>query len=468
MSDGGALPDGLLLAFYGDDFTGSSAVMEVMTFAGLPAVMFVEAPSPEQLRRFAGHRAIGVASIARAEPPSWMDANLPRVFEALAELRAPVSHYKVCSTLDSSPTVGSIGRAIDIGVPIFGKRAGAANWQPMVVGAPEIGRYQAFGHLFAAHGDSVFRLDKHPVMRTHPVTPMDEADVRVHVARQTSRPIGLVDFVAMKRSAGIEQFEAELRQGRSVISLDVVDDETLRWVGRLIWNGRRGGIFAIGSQGVEYALVAHWRAEGLLPNVVVSRPASEEAQIVAVSGSVSAVTAAQIEWAEANGFDTIRLDVEAVLDDRLWSAELDAAVERAFSALSSRRSPLVVTARGPDDDAVTRLSEKLTSHALDSPTINARIGGGLGDILKRLVRGARVKRAAVSGGDSSGYAMRALGAYALEALAPIAPGAPLCRVFSEDPHADGFQVALKGGQMGAKDFFGSVRAGRATMSGGNK
>ena len=117
---------------------------------------------------------------------------------------------------------------------------------------------------------------------------------------------------------------------------------------------------------------------------------------------------------------------------------------------------------------MTRLREKLKSQALDSPTINASIGGGLGDILKRLVRGARVKRAAVSGGDSSGYAMRALGAYALEALAPIAPGAPLCRVFSEDPHADGFQVALKGGQMGARDFFGSVRAGRATMSGGHK
>ena len=165
-----------------------------------------------------------------------MDAHLPPVFEALAELNAPVNHYKVCSTLDSSPTVGSIGRAIDLGVPIFGKRTGAASWQPMVVAAPEIGRYQAFGHLFAAYGDSVFRLDKHPVMRTHPVTPMDEADVRVHVARQTSRPIGLVDFVAMKRSVGIEQLEAELRQGRSVVSLDVVDDETLRWVGRLIWN----------------------------------------------------------------------------------------------------------------------------------------------------------------------------------------------------------------------------------------
>ena len=46
MTDQTRLPDGVLLAFYGDDFTGSSAVMEVMTFAGLPAVMFVESPTP--------------------------------------------------------------------------------------------------------------------------------------------------------------------------------------------------------------------------------------------------------------------------------------------------------------------------------------------------------------------------------------------------------------------------------------
>jgi uncharacterized protein YgbK (DUF1537 family) len=74
---------------------------------------------------------------------------------------------------------------------------------------------------------------------------------------------------------------------------------------------------------------------------------------------------------------------------------------------------------------------------------------------------ARIKRGAVSGGDTSGFAMRALGAYALEAIAPIAPGAPLCRVFSVDAETDGFQITLKGGQMGEVDFFGSVRAGCA-------
>ena len=71
--------------------------------------------------------------------------NLPPVFHKLAALGAPIAHYKVCSTFDSAPQVGSIGRAIDLAIPILG---GA--WYPLVVAAPAIARYQAFGNLFAA------------------------------------------------------------------------------------------------------------------------------------------------------------------------------------------------------------------------------------------------------------------------------------------------------------------------------
>jgi 3-oxoisoapionate kinase len=465
MTESVGLPAGVLLAFYGDDFTGSSAVMEVMTFAGLPAVMFVETPTRDQLERFRSHRAIGIAGVARAMPPTWMDAHLPGAFRALAELKAPVTHYKICSTLDSSPTVGSIGAAIDIGAPIFDGMPGAANWQPFVVAAPAIGRYQAFGNLFAASGDCIYRLDRHPVMQRHPVTPMDEADVRLHISKQTSRAIGLIDFVAMKRGAGLQQFDVELEQGRSLLALDIVDDETLRWVGELMWSRRGQCLFAIGSQGVEYALVAHWRAEGWLPDAARRHSASEQSQIVAVSGSVSPITASQIDWAQANGFDLIGFVAEASLDEQRWQAEIDATVERARAVLSRGRSPLVATARGPNDEAVHRFRAKLAASGCDPVEINARIGGALGEILRRLIDEGGVTRAAVSGGDTSGFAMRALGAYALEAIAPIAPGAPLCRVFSTDPRVDGIEIALKGGQMGKENFFGSVRAGRATTCG---
>ena len=107
----GTLPEGLLLSFYGDDFTGSSAAMEVTAFAGLPTVLFLDTPTPERLARLAGHRVVGVAGVARSRGPAWMDVNLPPVFRVLAGLGAPIAQYKLCPTLDPAPHVGSIGRA---------------------------------------------------------------------------------------------------------------------------------------------------------------------------------------------------------------------------------------------------------------------------------------------------------------------------------------------------------------------
>jgi 3-oxoisoapionate kinase len=107
------------------------------------------------------------------------------------------------------------------------------------------------------------------------------------------------------------------------------------------------------------------------------------------------------------------------------------------------------------------MQERLSSSGFDAVTANARLGAGLGETVARVARKAGLSRGAVSGGDTSGFAMRAMGAYALEAIAPLAPGSPLCRVFSSEPEIERFEVALKGGQMGAVDFFGAVREGRA-------
>ena len=146
------LPEGPLVAWYGDDFTGSAAVMEVLTFAGLPSVLFLAPPTPAQLARFAALRGIGIASTARAHGPDWMDRTLPAVFAMLRELNAPITHYKVCSTLDSAPEIGSIGRAIDLALPVLGSA-----WTPILVAAPPMRRYQLFGHLFAAGPGGVAR-----------------------------------------------------------------------------------------------------------------------------------------------------------------------------------------------------------------------------------------------------------------------------------------------------------------------
>lgn len=57
--------------------------------------------------------------------------------------------------------------------------------------------------------------------------------------------------------------------------------------------------------------------------------------------------------------------------------------------------------------------------------------------------------------------MKHLGISALEMIAPLTPGAPLCRVLAPGHRLDGREVVLKGGQMGGPDFFLQAKAGRA-------
>ena len=447
-----ALPaKGPLVAWYGDDFTGSAAVMEALEFAGLPAVLFLDIPTPEQMARFPSARGVGIASTARTHNPGWMEVNLPPAIRYLAATGAPVVHYKVCSTLDSSPQSGSIGTAVDIASRIVPGR-----WIPCLVASPNMRRYQAFGTLFAGAPEGVFRLDRHPVMARHPVTPMTEADVARHLSRQTEMATACLDLEGLSGDAGAA-LERVLASGARLVTLDAMTMADMALCGGLIWNVRDGQTFAVGSQGVEYALVEHWCEIGALPRHEPRAGAGAVDRMVAVSGSVSPVTAAQIDWAERNGFKIITLDAAAVACGA-QGVEGD-TVRRARAALSDGRDPLIVSARGPDDPAIATMREACQAGGVAAGTGNARIGAALGRILRQILVETGLNRAVISGGDTSGHASGALGYYALTALAPTIPGAALMRAWSDAPDIDGLQLALKGGQMGSPDFLGWIKRG---------
>src|ERR1044071_5383333 len=182
----------ILLAFYGDDFTGSTDALEFMTRAGAKTVLFIEPPTAKQLANYPGLDAFGVAGMTRAPSPEEMEQTLLPAFKALKKSGARHVHYKVCSTFDSSPAIGSIGKAIDTGAQVFKNK-----FIPLLVAAPALGRYCLFGNLFARMGigseGSIHRLDRHPSMSKHPVTPADESDLRLHLSKQTVKRTGLLD-----------------------------------------------------------------------------------------------------------------------------------------------------------------------------------------------------------------------------------------------------------------------------------
>src|SRR5690606_32760632 len=140
---------------------------------------------------------------------------------------------------DSSPEVGSIGTAIDIALP----RA-AEPWSPMVVGAPQLKRWQAFGNLFANADGRRYRLDRHPTMSRHPVTPMREGDLQRHLAAQTGKSSALIDLVDLASGSAEAKLHAFRKNGTNVVLFDVIDDATQAEAGRLIWEERGSGLFS--------------------------------------------------------------------------------------------------------------------------------------------------------------------------------------------------------------------------------
>jgi uncharacterized protein YgbK (DUF1537 family) len=448
----------LLLTYYGDDFTGSTDVMEALVLGGVPTVLFLEPPSADFVRQhFPAARALGVAGVSRSLSPAQMNTELPPIFRALQALGAPLFHYKICSTFDSSPEIGSIGHAIEIGWRIFQPQV-----VPMMVGAPPLRRYLVFGNLFASVGDVMFRLDRHPTMRQHPSTPMDEGDLRLHLARQTERKIGLIDVLHLTQPEAqlARQYEALMADGCQIILLDTLDQTHVEAIGRLIWSQRGAKtIFSASSSGLEYALTACWQQTGVAHKPPPLPPAGAVEQLIVVSGSAAPGTAAQIEWALAHGFVGIQLDASQLVDPSQADAAREMSIAQALAHLGEGRSVLLYSACGPDDPSISRTRQRLNALGLEPGSIGKRLGTQQGLIVRELLERTGIKRAVVTGGDTCGHAVRQLGIYALEIVTPVAPGAPLCQAHSSNPLLTNLEIALKAGQVGKPDYFGSILRG---------
>ncbi|WP_319533124.1 four-carbon acid sugar kinase family protein [uncultured Cohaesibacter sp.] len=448
----------LLLSYYGDDFTGSTDALESVTMAGIPAMLFLEPPTKEDLAAFPHLRAVGVAGTSRSQSPVWMDTELRPILQKLKELGAPLCHYKTCSTFDSSPEIGNIGKAIEIGQDIFDAPV------PVVVGVTRLRRYVVFSTLFAAAsvgGESeAFRIDRHPTMSRHPSTPMNEADLRLHLARQTSRRIGSFDFRRMLKEDASEAFALEC-SGNDLVILDTFDDATTFKAGQLLHERSLAQpTFVVGSSGVEYALNDYLKDQGILPITAPPGPCGPVDRIVAICGSCSPTTDRQIAWAEERGFHVEAVDTVALVET---GQEAEQALVEKLAALTSEHTGVLLhTARGPDDPKIAQTVAALERRGLSGADSSPIMGGSLGRVLRQVVGQTGLKRVVLAGGDSSSHAMSAMHVKSLEVAGPLVVGAPLCRIHSDDDTIDGLQVALKGGQVGADDFFERAMRGEAS------
>jgi uncharacterized protein YgbK (DUF1537 family) len=429
----------ILLAFYGDDFTGSTDALEFLTRAGAKTALFIEPPSAEQLKKYPGLNAYGVAGKARAMSPEEMEQTLLPAFEKLKQTGARHVHYKVCSTFDSSPTIGSIGKAIDTGAAVFKNKC-----VPLLVAAPVLGRYCMFGNLFARMGigsnGQIYRLDRHPSMSKHPVTPAHESDLRVHLEKQTTKKTGLVDILQISGGPDAirKAWDQNIKQGFEVVLFDGLYQEQLAFIGEVIdEQANNGTLFSAGSSGIEMALGQHWNATNQLTPVQEWKHPGKAEPLLVVVGSCSPVTAAQIKYAKAKGFEEILIDSPAVCNNDQQS--IHAAISKAVDCLNKGKHVIISTGGAGQQQAVNLPA--------------AQLGTALGSIAREAAAQSTLKRIVIAGGDTSSYAARAMGIEAVEMIAALVPGAPLCKATAPGSPVNGLEVNFKGGQVGGEDYF---------------
>lgn len=432
----------LHIAYYADDFTGATDALESLALAGLRTRLFLDPPTPARLAAHHGLHAVGVAGLTRSQATPDLARTLRPAFRALRRLRPRFVHYKVCSTFDSSPHIGSIGRAIEVGREVFGRRA-----VPLLVAAPTLGRYCIFGNLYARFGigsqGAIHRLDRHPSVSRHPVTPMTEADLRRHLAKQTTLKTALFDLLEVQSHA--DDARARLRtvaRDADIVLFDALRQEHVGRIGELLPTlaPASSPFFAVGSSGMGTALCAGKRPapSGAGYDRGPARKRRDDSPLLVLSGSCSPVTAGQIACALADGFFGLRISCSPAREGRETSAIL--------RALQTGKNVVAFTARGS---------------ARGRPIDPKILGSTLGRIARAVLAAIPLQRLVVAGGDTSSYAARALGIESVEFLSRFVPGAPLCRAAAPGSPADGLEVNFKGGQVGAPDFF--VRISTANL-----
>jgi uncharacterized protein YgbK (DUF1537 family) len=390
--------------------------------------------------------------------PSQMDDELPDQLALLNSLQPRFIHYKVCATFDSSPDIGSIGHAADIAFDVIEPSYGV-----IVQGIPILGRYVVFGNHFTVYGDQRYRLDRHPVMSRHPITPMGEGDLRVHFASMSNKSVALIDLLHLDESLESlsHRFDRYMEEGNDIVLFDTLNDKNLIEIGQLLHEKSAASrIFAIGSSGFEYAMARYWQAEGLIsepPQLPSIGPADK---LIVVSGSAAANTAEQINYALAEGFAGIALNTDRLVDEQTARDERKRVIKQSLEHLGKDRNILFYSTLGPDDSIIEKTRERVRQLGIDQSETGKTIGRQQGLILRELLEETGLRRVCVAGGDTCSYTLRQLDIHSLELLMPITPAAPVCHASSDNSVFDGLQVASKGGQIGAPDYFIQVLEGK--------
>lgn len=426
------------LVFCADDFTGASDTLATLARAGLSARLYLKAPDRSDHKDDDGQGsqssdsgsldAFGVATSLRAMGVEDGVATIGELADQLAHARCGIYHFKICSTFDSAPATGNIAAVADR----YAQSVGAP-WKAIIGGQPSLRRFCFMGNLFAGVGaGDIHRIDRHPVMAHHPVTPMGEADLPRHLAAQGWPNVGLIDCTMIRqgRLALIADIKRRIAHGETETLFDAIDDSDLLTIGDALRDiAKSTPILCVGASSVAQALFPSSQPKPDDTTTATRRPGP----VFAFAGSRSPLTAQQV--VAATNFVKYRVAPSDLLDP----VALDPLQSECLDVLRSGQNLLVSLS----DDR----NHTIASH--DLAQASARF---IAEISRSVALGFLL----IAGGDTSSLAVQALGIDSLSYMADFDAGAPVIRAHARHGSLDRLPMLLKGGQMGKSTLFDDV------------
>ncbi len=426
--------------FVADDLTGASDVLAQAHRYGLEAALVIgDAPLPVDVD------VVGIAGPARSLGGATFDDVVRRDLARIAQVDLDVLLYKVCSTFDSSPAIGSIGR----GIELLHERFGDHGPIPVAPAQPAFGRFTAFSDHYATLAGEVHRLDRHPVMSQHPSTPMHEADLRRVLIEQLTggATVGSIHLPAYDTGTFTDRW-ADHRSDPDLAAfvVDAVGEQHMDEIARALRHSvaESRPALVVGSGGIMAALARTTSGQPAR----TPGPQRTSGPVLAVSASASSVTADQLEDAIKHGWVDVPVatDLLRANDDALVAA-LD---EQVSAALSAGHDVVVHATRGTSDPRYTAAG----------PVDPAYLGSLIGALAGRMATAGLTRDVAVFGGDTSSHALIAMGVRELRVSDQFVTAGPICRTDDRATVA-GCRLLLKGGQVGPPDVLRRF-AGQAT------
>ncbi len=399
-----------------DDLTGGSDLASVLRREGWAVLQTIGVPRTS----LPPADAVVVSLKTRTLPVAEAVAASRAAAGFLRRAGADQLYFKYCSTFDSTDE-GNIGPVIEALLEdVRGEFTVACPAYP----SQKRTVYQ--GHLFVGH-----ELLSESAMRDHPLTPMTDANLVRVLGRQCRRPIGLLSLADVDDGPAVAGLRLQgLRaDGYAAAIVDSIHDRHVDVVAEaclpfpLVTGGATlGGALARrrGPSRVGLALDRRGR----------SRP------VVALSGSCSAATRAQIERA-APTVPSLAIDPIALATDERTIAR---TIEWACSNLRAERL-LIYSSAEP--------SAVRSAHARLGRAEAARLIETAFAALAAALASAGVRTFVVAGGETAGAVVQALGIRVVAFGEEIDPGVPW--TYSLDP--EGFAIAMKSGNFGSPDLF---------------